>query len=548
MLRLLACLVAVGASAGAEDPPQPVSHDWFPRVHYTPSCFRKGGPHDIAGTLWHEPTKTYHVMAGCWSSGGWQHLTSKDLITWTEHGKPQAFGGTGGMTQDDDGTIVAYAVVGSQLNFWTASNGTATQWTESETAVSCDFWAESCNDPIVWKDGAEWYAVTASRGSNVTANFHGYEQFYRSPALVGPKANWSRIATPFFTNTASQLVPGHPQVREFVSPDFFQHIPGHGNASTSVFQTSIYGEMINVSGVPRKGLYNFAMFFVGSQPAGPGTPFVSARTQAVDWSCFSPSNVTQGGLDLAYDWGPTQFGCCPKSVGGPEVAPGQPRRIMFGWHQNGNSDDRTPHPNSSENTMTLPRELTLSPEGELLQRYIPELQQLRLSGPTGHWHGAAVPFPADGAPLPAPASGNQLEIAATIKFSSTAVGRFGLRVLSGTSPVLEYTEIGLDLAHGRAYVDRTLSSGGEQDVDVRAGPWKPRPDGLVDVHAYVDHSIVTVIVDNRTTLSVLVHPQSNASTGVALFAVGGGAVEAQTIDIWQLRDSQPLSGSQPLLV
>lgn len=68
--------------------------------HYIPECYRSGGPHDIAGTLYHRPTKTWHVMAGCWSKGGWQHLLSKDLVSWKKVGVPTNFGGTGGLTVD----------------------------------------------------------------------------------------------------------------------------------------------------------------------------------------------------------------------------------------------------------------------------------------------------------------------------------------------------------------------------------------------------------------------------------------------------------------
>jgi hypothetical protein len=68
---------------------------WTPTVHSAPACFRNGGPHDIAGALFHPKTNTWHLMAGCWSDGGWQHLTSMDLIRWKSVGKPRGFGGHG---------------------------------------------------------------------------------------------------------------------------------------------------------------------------------------------------------------------------------------------------------------------------------------------------------------------------------------------------------------------------------------------------------------------------------------------------------------------
>lgn len=529
-MRHLTVLLLVGlsvlSSSCTSGPPASVN-PLFPRIHYTPACYyNQGGPHDIAATLY--VNGTYHIMAGCWSCGGWQHLISTDLVTWTEVGRPESFGGTGGMIQDDDGTVVAYAMGGGALKFWVASDDTASNWTLTNTSVpSC------CNDPIVWKAAGSWFAVTASHGSGKGPNF-GLEAFYTSPTLLGPHAKWSQLSQPLFTNKASLLVPGHPQQKEFVSPDYFEAIPGATDPDAAVFLTSTYGNIGQVSGVPQKGIYNYAVLFSGSQPGGPGTPFVSHHTQAVDWSPFIPSNTTQGGLDLAYDWGPTQLGCCPKTVPGPELAPGRPRRVMFGWLQNGGSDGNAAHCNSKENTLSLPRDLSLAPDGSVLQRFVPELQRLRSS----QWQASSLSFPAAGGAagavaLPGAASGRQLEIEATITFPEGS-STFGLLVLSGKA---EHTAIGFDALNGQVFVDRTLSSGGALDTDIRAGPWPNASHGSVQLHAYVDRSIVSFIVDNRTALSVWVHPtQGAASAGVALFASSPGVV-ANKLAVWQLHDA-----------
>ena len=311
------------------------------------------GPHDIAGALWHQPTETWHLMAGCWSNGGWQHMTSKDLVTWATQGAPRGFGGTGGLTHDDDGTIVAYAMTGGGLHFWRATDEHATNWTETGTVVkSC------CNDPIVWKAAGRWYAITADHGTggpHPATNCKcsrslcvfwpklresgctvGDETFFSSQKLSGPGADWQPIKPAFFENKSSLLVPGHPMSHEFVSPDFvrppthrnqptaircpltldgraccrqFQNITGDASGDSSVFLTSTYGPL-NDAWQNQSGLFNYALFFLGSQPAGAGTTFVPRLTTAVDWSPFSPNAETPGGLDVATGWGPTQFGCC----------------------------------------------------------------------------------------------------------------------------------------------------------------------------------------------------------------------------------------------
>ena len=49
-----------------------------------------------------------------------------------------------------------------------------------------------------------------------------------------------------------------------------------------------------------------------------------------------------------------------------------------------------------------------------------------------------------------------------------------------------------------------VGGGASMDADVRAGPWAEGAGRLATVHAYVDHSVVSLIVDNRTALTAWV--------------------------------------------
>ena len=194
--------------------------------------------------------------------------------------------------------------------------------------------------------------------------------------------------------------------------------------------------------------------------------------------------------------------------------------MLFGWQQNGNSGgdrfgtDPRAWSNSSENTMTLPRDLSWGADGLVMQRFVPELQKLRRQ----HWGATDFPLPhsadtgkGDAAVLLAsPATrGVQLEISAKFSWNTTAdfrEGRFGLRVLANASsssssssasssgPWAEYTEIGFERTakHSRVYVDRRRSSGGVRDADVRSGPWLNGNTSLslnsTSLHLFVDRS------------------------------------------------------------
>lgn len=264
-------------------------------------------------------------------------------------------------------------------------------------------------------------------------------------------------------------------------------------------------------------------------------------------------------------------GSCPKTGAGEFVAAGRSRRVLFGWQQDGNSDGGA-QKNDNMNAMTLPRDISLSPtSGAILQRFIPELQTLRVKNwmqPTGSLDRSkkAVSFPSSGgvaAAVPLPASGAQLEISTTISYGSNAT-RFGFLVLAGQTGdqqmggegrYSEFTVIGFDVVRNQIFVDRSRC-GTDLDADVRAGPWptelvhmegdKTAPVAgvigagkRVSLHMYVDHAIVTLIVNNQTAFSVWAHPSSSKSTGLALWADDSAtSVMAETLDIWQLRDPQ----------
>ena len=201
---------------------------WAPGFHPAPACYKSGGAHDIAAALWDAQTRTWHLMAGCWADGGWQHMTSADLLSWTSVDAPREFGGTGGLVHDDDGVIVAYGIgfaclPQGKLCFWRLDG---TNWTKTNTSfMTCPHEGTPCrqqggNDANVWKAGGRWWETAADKAGNTTATNLGDEIFFTSPALVGPRADWKPVTAgdghgvgSFLEYPRRLLLPGHNMTR-----------------------------------------------------------------------------------------------------------------------------------------------------------------------------------------------------------------------------------------------------------------------------------------------------------------------------------------------
>jgi hypothetical protein len=58
----------------------------------------------------------------------------------------------------------------------------------------------------------------------------------------------------------------------------------------------------------------------------------------------------------------------------------------------------------------------------------------------------------------------------------------------------------------------------------------------LELHVFVDHSVVEVFVDGREAFSTRVFPTLESSTAIDLFAEGGVAT-AEQVDVWQMNDA-----------
>jgi hypothetical protein len=435
-----------GGLLGPAPPPPPLppggsGYVPAPVIHFTPPCYdRKGGWHDTAGALLHPITRIWHIFVG----PVWQHLSTADLVNWKVVGTQGGMGGSGTLIYDHQRNLTV-AVTGTVSTFTTDSvdllnfsKGETIFKTKDPNAPQMGCW-----DPVIWWDErAQLYFAMGACGHNAPSRPHeagiggtggyGLQQYFRSPKISGAGAAWTQIPTPFLEWHTESVprVGTWNRSHEFVTPDFFRL----GGTDSYVFLTTSYGglrqTMLNTTPATGMREYDYSNYFVGTRPA-PGGAFLpdTAKSGPFDWSPFQPSaDPHSDNLTFATSKGMEQFGCCPKTAGD------KTRRVLFGWINNGwdqgpGEPDRTSQ-SYSNNTLSLPRDLYLSPNRQhLQQRFVAELATLRRK----HTH-VSQPIVGGGisrAFFVSGAQGLQLEIWAT--FSCTAAvtkGKFGLMVLA----------------------------------------------------------------------------------------------------------------------
>ena len=198
------------------------------------------------------------------------------------------------------------------------------------------------------------------------------------------------------------------------------------------------------------------------------------------------------------------------------------RRLAWGWSWEAR-DEAAALEQGWAGTLTLPRVLTLRPDGRLEIAPAPELEALRAV----HETIGERPLADE---LVLATQGDRLELAATIAPGDAAA----IRLLVCASPGgKERTLVEWDRATGLVSVDRSRSS-----LDPRAAGG--RHSGALDLGAedlelrvFVDGSIVEVFANRRCALTVRIYPTREDSMAVSLSAIGGVA-RIRAVDAWQL--------------
>jgi len=173
--------------------------------------------------------------------------------------------------------------------------------------------------------------------------------------------------------------------------------------------------------------------------------------------------------------------------------------------------------------LSLPRHLSLSADGQLQQRPVPELETLRAER-LASYDGTLAPTDPD----PLSVRGDALELRAEVRLDGA--DEFGL-VVRASPTGRERTAV--RLTDEELVVDRSASS---FDPGAAADDQRmplPETSGPVEVRAFVDRSVVEVFVDERRCLTGRIYPTRPDSERVSAYASGGEAT-VESLDVWRL--------------
>jgi beta-fructofuranosidase len=208
-------------------------------------------------------------------------------------------------------------------------------------------------------------------------------------------------------------------------------------------------------------------------------------------------------------------------------------------------DRRTRHEDGWSGTMTLPRVLSLGPDGTLRIEPAEELQQLRMAGKKRQGIRLAAGIPV----VLEEVRGDCLELDLTLRPGNAQ--RFGVKVRCSPDGQ-EETVIECHPTARCLKIDVAKSSlenipyytfcmaGGENNPEVTAqeAPFELSPGEKLRLRIFLDRSILEVFANGRQCVTQRIYPTRPDSLGVVLFSEGGDA-EVESLEAWEMAPTNP---------
>lgn len=182
---------------------------------------------------------------------------------------------------------------------------------------------------------------------------------------------------------------------------------------------------------------------------------------------------------------------------------------------------------------SLPREWSLDSNGELVQKPYEGLQAMR-SGKSFSKSG----FELDGELQLAPVSGRKAEFVGEFEVGTSS--EFGFRFFKdgdGKSASLYYTPATNMLTLDLTELPRlTNDSGVFNGLYETSLPATMAKGSIVKIHAFIDHSIIDIFINDRWAASVRLFPTATDANGIEAFSNGSTVVKS--LNAWELDESQ----------
>jgi beta-fructofuranosidase len=416
----------------------------------------------------------------------WGHAVSDDLVHWRDlpialaptPGGPDKDGVYSGCALDHDGVpTLMYTGVRPQVQCLAEaadpSDPNLVSWKKhAGNPVIPDsppaMEVEGFRDPFVWRESGGWYCVVGSGVVGAGGNI----LLYRSQDLV----RWEYL---------HELCRGElaETGRMWECPSFFPLGDKH---------------VLLISPIPlRKVLY-----LVGEYR---DHRFVPERTGIVD----------DGGCYYA-----------PQAMRDERG-----RRLLWGWLRE-NLEVETQKAAGWSGVMSVPTELSLTADGRLALRPVPEIEAAR----GAHQQWTDLELSGDAPSLLSTLHGRHLELGLTIEPAGAA--EVWLSVLRSPDGA-EETRIVYDVGSGELWIDRARASlDPEPSRERRGATVQLANDRTLGLRVFVDGSVVEVFAADGTSLTSRVYPTRADSVGVSLGATGGSA-RVRRLDAWEMRTIWP---------
>lgn len=429
----------------------------------------------------------------------WLHSSSRDLVHWVHH--PPAlvpvFDGSmprglysGDMMNDMPVPTIIVHVPGQGTCLYTAEDDDLVRWRPhpgNPVIPAAGAPPEAVIfDPCGWKEGDLHYALVGNK--NRRPGFEGdTTSVFRSRDL----ASWE-YAGPFYKSDRKWT----DEIEDCACPDFFPL----GDRHMLLMHTHRpYGQ---------------CQYYLGRYADGRFTPEIHGR-------------MTWPGGQM----------CAPETL-----LDDRGRRIFWGWVR-----EAAPATNGWGSVASLPRVLSLAPDGTLRIEPAPELEVLRCEPRARE----AIDIPAGGEVVLDDVRGDDLEM--DLIFEPGAAAEFGLKVRrspdgaeetaiscvparkvlrtvlakSTLNPAVRYPAM-----DGRIADERGVP-GSQRFTTEQAAPFELAAGEPLRLRVFVDRSIVEVFANGRQCLTQRIYPTRTDSLGVSLFAAGG-PVRVRSVRAWRL--------------